>query len=178
MLKNSIPLMMFGLLIILLGVGLSLDPREVPSPYIGKAAPSFDLPKLYQSASNIRPEDMQGKVWLLNVWASWCAACRAEHQIINRFVMRHNVEIVGLNYKDSNVQAKKWLEDFGNPYAAIAVDYDGRTGIDWGVYGVPETFVVDKKGIIRYKNIGPVTQQVIDETIMPLITRLQQESAS
>lgn len=178
MLKNSLPLVIFVLLVILLAVGLGLDPREVPSPYIDKPAPSFNLPKLYKSASNISPEDMKGKVWLLNVWASWCAACRAEHQVINRLVKNHQIEIVGLNYKDGSEQAKQWLDDFGNPYAAIAVDYDGRTGIDWGVYGVPETFVIDKNGIIRYKNIGPVNQQVIDETIMPLITQLQQEATS
>ncbi len=177
MLKYGFPLVFFILLLVLLAVGLKLDPREVPSPLIDKPAPSFNLSKLYQDTSTISPRNMKGKVWLLNVWASWCAACRAEHQVINRFVMRHNVKIVGLNYKDSNVQAKKWLEDFGNPYEVVAVDYDGRTGIDWGVYGVPETFVIDKKGIIRYKNIGPVNQQVIDQTLLPLIAQLEQESS-
>jgi len=175
--KNSLPLILFFLLVILLGVGLTLDPREVPSPYIGKAAPSFNLPKLYASTESISSEDMKGKVWLLNVWASWCRACRAEHQVINRLVKNHQIEIIGLNYKDGSDQAKQWLEELGNPYVSVAVDSDGRTGIDWGVYGVPETFVVDKQGIIRYKNIGPVYQRDIKETILPLIVQLQQEAS-
>jgi len=175
--KNSLPLILFFLLVILLGVGLTLDPREVPSPYIGKAAPSFNLPKLHASSESISTEDMKGKVWLLNVWASWCSACRAEHQVINRLVKNNQIEIIGLNYKDGSDEAKQWLENLGNPYASVAVDRDGRTGIDWGVYGVPETFVVDKQGIIRYKNIGPVYQQDIEETILPLIAQLQQETS-
>jgi len=175
--KNSLPLIAFVLLVILLGVGLTLDPREVPSPFIGKPAPTFDLPKLYASTDSISVAEMKGKVWLLNVWASWCGACRAEHQVINRLVKNHQIEIIGLNYKDNADQAKQWLQELGNPYASIAVDHDGRTGIDWGVYGVPETFVVDKKGIIRYKNIGPVYQQDVDNTLLPLINQLQQESS-
>jgi cytochrome c biogenesis protein CcmG/thiol:disulfide interchange protein DsbE len=178
MVKNSMPLVLFILLVILLAVGLKLDPREVPSPYIDKPAPEFKLSKLYYPTNTISPDDMKGQVWLLNVWASWCGACRAEHQVINRFVKQHHITIVGLNYKDDSMLAKQWLENLGNPYTAIAIDYDGRTGIDWGVYGVPETFVIDKNGIIRYKNIGPVNQQVIDETLMPLIDRLQQEAVS
>jgi len=175
--KNSLPLILFFLLVILLGVGLTLDPREVPSPYIGKAAPSFNLPKLYASTDNISSEDMKGKVWLLNVWASWCGACRAEHQVINRFVKNNQINVVGLNYKDNADEAKQWLDNLGNPYISVAVDRDGRTGIDWGVYGVPETFVIDKKGIIRHKNIGPVTQQSINDTILPLIIELEQEAS-
>ena len=175
--KNSLPLILFFLLVILLGVGLTLDPREVPSPYIGKAAPSFNLPKLYASTDSISLEDMKGKVWLLNVWASWCRACRSEHQVINRFVKNNQIDVIGLNYKDNADEAKQWLDDLGNPYVSVAVDRDGRTGIDWGVYGVPETFVIDKKGIIRYKNIGPVTQQSIDDTILPLIIDLEQEAS-
>jgi len=175
--KNSLPLILFFLLVILLGVGLTLDPREVPSPYIGKAAPNFNLPKLYASTDSISLEDMKGKVWLLNVWASWCSACRSEHQVINRFVKNNQIDVIGLNYKDNAEQAKQWLDDLGNPYVSVAVDHDGRTGIDWGVYGVPETFVIDKKGIIRYKNIGPVTQKSINDTIMPLIIELEQETS-
>jgi len=175
--KNSLPLILFGLLVVLLGVGLTLDPREVPSPYIGKAAPSFNLPKLYASTDSISLEDMKGKVWLLNVWASWCGACRSEHQVINRFVKNNQIDVIGLNYKDNADEAMQWLDNLGNPYISVAVDSDGRTGIDWGVYGVPETFVIDKKGIIRYKNIGPVTQKSIDDTIMPLIIELEQEAS-
>lgn len=174
--KSSLPLILFALLVVLLGVGLTLDPREVPSPFIGKAAPSFELAKLYDSANTISTEDMNGRVWLLNVWASWCAACRSEHHVLNELVKNHQIEIVGLNYKDETKKAKKWLEDLGNPYASIAVDKEGRTGIDWGVYGVPETFIIDKQGIIRYKNTGPVDQHDIDNTIMPLIIQLQQEA--
>ncbi len=175
--KNSLPLILFILLVILLGVGLTLDPREVPSPYINKPAPSFNLPDLYDSASTLRPENMQGKVWLLSVWASWCGACRAEHQVLNRLVKQHQTEIIGLNYKDDNYQAIQWLKELGNPYMAVAVDIQGLTGIDWGVYGVPETFVVDKKGIIRYKNIGPVTQETVDNTLLPLIDQLEKEAS-
>lgn len=175
--KSSLPLVLFALLVILLGVGLTLDPREVPSPFIGKPAPSFELAKLYDSENTIRTEDMKGKVWLLNVWASWCVACRSEHHVLNQLVKNHQIEIIGLNYKDDVNKAKQWLEELGNPYANIAVDQDGRTGIDWGVYGVPETFIIDKHGIIRYKNIGPVEQKDIDNTIMPLIIQLQQESS-
>jgi len=175
--KNSLPLILFFLLVILLGVGLTLDPREVPSPYIGKAAPSFDLPKLYASSDSISLEDMKGKVWLLNVWASWCRACRSEHQVINQLVKNNQINVIGLNYKDNTDEAKQWLANLGNPYLSVAVDQEGRTGIDWGVYGVPETFVIDKKGIIRHKNIGPVTQQSINDTIMPLIIELEQEAS-
>ncbi|MFW5450311.1 MAG: DsbE family thiol:disulfide interchange protein [Methylophagaceae bacterium] len=178
MIKNSLPLVLFLLLVILLAVGLKLDPREVPSPYIDKPAPSFTLPKLYENTNTISPEDMKGKVWLLNVWASWCGACRAEHQVLNRVVKNHQLKIVGLNYKNDSSKAKQWLEDLGNPYVSVAVDRAGHTGIDWGVYGVPETFVIDKQGIIRYKNIGPVNQSDIDNTIIPLILELQQRGAS
>jgi len=178
MMKNSLPLVIFVLLVVLLGVGLKLDPREVPSPLIDKPAPDFQLSDLHNTNNVITPEAMKGRVWLLNVWASWCGACRAEHQVINRLVKEHHVEIVGLNYKDASYDAKQWLEDFGNPYARVAIDRDGRTGIDWGVYGVPETFVVDKKGIIRYKSIGPVDQEKLDEIILPLIAQLNLEPLS
>ena len=175
--KNSLPLVIFILLVILLAVGLQLDPREVPSPYIGKAAPSFDLPRLHENSSTISPKEMKGKVWLLNVWASWCGACRAEHHVLNRLVKNYEIDIVGLNYKDRANDAKQWLKDLGNPYLMVAVDREGLTGIDWGVYGVPETFVIDQQGIIRYKNIGPVSQHDIDDIIMPLIAQLQQDNS-
>jgi cytochrome c biogenesis protein CcmG/thiol:disulfide interchange protein DsbE len=183
-LKAAVPLIAFIMLTTLLAVGLGLDPREVPSPYIGKPAPNFILPTLHPAPNfilptlhkedtEISPVDMKGKVWLLNVWASWCGACRAEHDVLNRLVKNHQVKIVGLNYKDGSREAKQWLRKLGNPYEIVAVDRDGLAGIDWGVYGVPETFVIDQKGVIRYKNIGPVTQQDIDETIMPLIIQLK-----
>ncbi len=177
-LRTVIPLFAFMLLAVLLAVGLRLNPREVPSPLIDKLAPGFILPTLYKQSANISPADMKGKVWLLNVWASWCGACRAEHSVLNRFVKDHQVEVVGLNYKDGSREAKQWLKKLGNPYAKVAVDREGLVGIDWGVYGVPETFVIDQQGVIRYKNIGPVKQQDIDETIMPLIVQLQQGNVS
>jgi cytochrome c biogenesis protein CcmG/thiol:disulfide interchange protein DsbE len=162
-------------LVIFLGIGLTLDPKEVPSPLIDKAAPAFDLPRLYDDTARISVEDMKGKVWLLNVFASWCVSCRAEHRIITDFANSGLADVVGLNYKDAEADAKIWLARLGNPYSAIAVDAEGRVGIDWGVYGVPETFVMDKKGIIRYKNIGPVTVQSLNETIRPLVERLLKE---
>jgi len=172
--KNSLPLILFILLVILLAVGLSLDPRKVPSPFIDKSAPQFKLPQLADSTRTISSEELKGQVWLLNVWASWCRACRAEHHLLNRLVQQHDITIVGLNYKDRDNEAKQWLEDLGNPYRHVAVDMQGLTGIDWGVYGVPETFLIDQQGIIRYKNIGPVSQSDLDDIIMPMIVKLEQ----
>ena len=174
--RHLIPLGIFAVLVIFLGIGLTLDPKEVPSPLIDKPAPAFDLPRLYDENARISVDDMKGKVWLLNVFASWCVSCRAEHRVITAFANSGLVEIVGLNYKDAEADAKAWLAQLGNPYSAVAVDADGRVGIDWGVYGVPETFVIDRKGIIRYKNIGPVTVQSLNETIRPLVERLLKES--
>ncbi len=177
MIKYFLPLGLFIALAALLAVGLKLDPKEVPSPFIGKSAPGFELPRLYEQDTNISPTDMQGKVWALNVWASWCVSCRAEHAVITRLIEQTDIEIIGLNYKDEGSEAKRWLRQFGNPYYAIAVDLEGRTGIDWGVYGVPETFIIDKGGKIRLKHIGPVTDQDLKEEIIPLIGQLRKESA-
>jgi len=176
--KFFIPLAFFIALTALLAVGLKLDPKKVPSPFIGKSAPAFELPKLTAAAENISPADMKGKVWLLNVFASWCVSCRAEHAVITRLIADTKVEVIGLNYKDQDVDAKRWLAQFGNPYYAIAVDIEGRTGIDWGVYGVPETFVIDKKGIIRLKHIGPVDSESARTEIIPLIEQLRKEPAA
>ncbi|MCB1754655.1 MAG: DsbE family thiol:disulfide interchange protein [Gammaproteobacteria bacterium] len=162
---------------VLLAVGLKLDPKEVPSPFIGKPTPAFDLPRLYVEGETIGPKDMQGKVWLLNVWASWCVSCRAEHGVITRLIDQTKIEVIGLNYKDAGPDAKRWLAQFGNPYYAVAVDAEGRTGIDWGVYGVPETFLIDKKGIIRLKHIGPVFDTDLSEKLIPLIEQLRAEPA-
>ncbi len=174
--KHLIPFFIFMLLVVLLWAGLSLNPREVPSPLIGKPSPEFMLPKLFDSSESFSPKDMQGKVWLLNIWASWCASCRAEHKVVTRLANRIDIDIVGLNYKDEQQDAKDWLKQFGNPYLLSVMDRDGRVGIDWGVYGVPETFVIDKKGMIRYKQIGPLTQQAVEETVLPLINQLKGES--
>ena len=177
MMKYFLPLGGFILLCGLLFFGLGNDPKKVPSPFIGKPAPAFDLPRLYVEGETLAPQDMQGKVWILNVWASWCVACRAEHGVITKLINDTGIEVIGLNYKDENGDAKRWLTQFGNPYYAIAVDMDGRTGIDWGVYGVPETFVIDKKGIVRLKHIGPVTEEDLSKELIPLIETLRGESA-
>lgn len=177
MMKYFIPLGIFVGLSILLAVGLKLDPREVPSPFIGKSAPVFELPRLYTEGQQIAPADMKGKVWLLNVFASWCVSCREEHGVITRLIKNSGIDVVGLNYKDEESDAKRWLKQFGNPYYVIAVDAEGRTGIDWGVYGVPETFVIDKQGIIRLKHIGPVSDEDVKDEIIPLIEALRKEEA-
>jgi len=164
----------FGLLVLLLAIGLSLDPREVPSPLINKPAPAFELPQLDQPAEKLSPEALRGKVWLLNVWASWCVSCRDEHPLLVQLSRTKAVPIYGLNYKDSRDDALAWLKQFGNPYVASAVDADGRIGIDYGVYGVPETYVIDRNGVIRYKQIGPVTRETIEQKILPLVKKLEQ----
>jgi cytochrome c biogenesis protein CcmG/thiol:disulfide interchange protein DsbE len=167
-----LPLGIFAALVALLAAGLTLNPREVPSPLIGKPAPAFELPLLQQSGKSFSPREMQGKVWVLNVWASWCAACREEHPVLADFAKSGAAPLYGLNYKDKREDAIAWLGRFGDPYAASIVDVDGRVGIDYGVYGVPETYVIDKQGVIRYKRIGPVTPALLKEKIVPLIAEL------
>jgi len=167
-----LPLGIFAALVVLLAAGLTLNPREVPSPLIGKPAPAFELPLLQQSGKSFSPREMQGKVWVLNVWASWCAACREEHPVLADFARSGAAPLYGLNYKDKREEAIAWLVRYGDPYAASIVDVDGRVGIDYGVYGVPETYVIDKQGVIRYKRIGPVTPAILKEKITPLITEL------
>jgi cytochrome c biogenesis protein CcmG/thiol:disulfide interchange protein DsbE len=157
-LKFFVPLIIFGVMVAFLWRGLSLNPREVPSPFINKPAPSFKLSQLHDFQASFTPEEMKGKVWLLNVWASWCVACRAEHPLLMEMARRAEVPLYGLNYKDAPKDAKQWLQQHGNPYKLSVVDFDGRVGIDYGVYGVPETFVIDKQGIIRHKVIGPVSR--------------------
>lgn len=167
-----IPLAIFVVLIAFLAVGLRLKPREVPSPFIGKPAPAFVLSQLHQPASNFSPGDMLGQVWLLNVWASWCVSCRQEHPVLMDLA-RHNVApIIGLDYKDEREPAKAWLAEHGDPYRLSIWDREGRVGIDYGVYGVPETFVIDKSGVVRMKHIGPLTQTVVSEKIIPLVKEL------
>ncbi|MDQ7017435.1 MAG: DsbE family thiol:disulfide interchange protein [Gammaproteobacteria bacterium] len=175
--RYFLPLSVFVVMAVFLGIGLTLDPKEVPSPFIGKPAPEFSLPRLDNPQANISPADMKGQVWLLNVWATWCVSCRAEHPTLVSFSRQNQLPIVGLNYKDDNGEARRWLQRLGNPYYANAVDADGRVAIDWGVYGAPETFVIDKKGIIRYKQIGPVTPQALSDTLLPLIEKLKGEAA-
>ena len=166
------PLALFAVLLAFLGVGLGLNPREVPSPLIGKPAPAFELARLDDPAVKISHADLQGKVWILNVWASWCAACREEHPLLVEFSKRSTVPLYGLNYKDKRDDGLAWLQRFGDPYKASLFDIDGRVGIDFGVYGVPETFVIDKQGVIRFKQIGPVTPEVLRDRIEPLLKQL------
>ena len=171
--KKLIPLGIFIVLVIFLAIGLTRDPREIPSPLIGKPAPMFTAPKLHEPDQQFSAKDMLGQVWLLNTWASWCVACRQEHPILMEFAKTNTLPIVGLDYKDKNEDGLKWLARFGNPYTQTITDKDGRIGIDFGLYGVPETFLIDKAGVIRYKQIGPVTEEALRDKIVPLIRELQ-----
>jgi cytochrome c biogenesis protein CcmG/thiol:disulfide interchange protein DsbE len=168
-----IPLALFLVIVVFLAIGLQLNPREVPSPLIDKPAPAFQLARLDRPQETVRAEDLRGKVWLLNVWASWCVACLQEHPVLVEFSRQGVVPIYGLNYKDRPDAAQAWLAKHGNPYTLSIVDGDGRVGIDYGVYGVPETFLIDQQGVIRFKQIGPVTPEVIDRKILPLLKQLQ-----
>ena len=166
------PLAIFLVLCAFLAVGLTLKPREIPSPLIDKPAPAFSLPTLDAPEQRISAQDLRGKVWILNVWASWCVACQYEHPLLVEFSRAGLVPIYGLNYKDKRDAAQAWLGKWGNPYARSLSDTDGLVGIDFGVYGVPETFVIDKEGVIRFKQIGPVTPEVLRDTIVPLVRKL------
>jgi len=168
-----LPLGIFIVLVGFLAVGLRLDPRKVPSPLIDKPAPQFTLPELMDPQRTFSQKDMLGKVWLLNVWASWCVSCREEHPVLVEFSKRNIVPVYGLNYKDDRKDALAWLARLGNPYTMSIMDRDGRVGIDYGVYGVPETYVIDKQGVIRYKQIGAITHQNLQQKILPLIAELQ-----
>lgn len=172
--KALIPLGLFIVLVIFLAIGLTRDPHEIPSPFIGKPAPAFTAPRLDAPEQSFSSRDLLGQVWLLNTWASWCAACRQEHPILMDFAKTKTVPIIGLDYKDRDADGLKWLARFGNPYDLSVMDRDGRIGIDYGVYGVPETFLIDKTGVIRYKHIGPITEEALQQRILPLIRKLQQ----
>lgn len=168
--KFILPLVGFILLVGLLAFGLRLDPSKVPSPLIGLPAPAFKLPLLHDADRHFAPEEMLGKVWLLNVWASWCPSCRQEHPVLAEFAKTpHAVPIIGLNWKDKREDGLRWLAHFGDPYLLVAYDPDGRVGINYGVYGAPETYLIDKQGIIRFKQIGPITPTVLEQKILPLI---------
>lgn len=172
-LKALIPLILFAVLVGFLAVGLRLDPREVPSPLVNKPAPAFKVAQLEQPELQFSPEDLKGKVWMLNVWASWCVACRQEHPVLMDFARAQIAPLIGLDYKDQRKDALGVLKRSGNPYDIIAFDADGRVGIDYGVYGVPESYVIDKAGVIRYKHIGPITAEALQKTIIPLINELK-----
>ena len=170
-----IPLGVFAVMVLFLGIGLTLNPREVPSPLIGKPAPAFQLSRVADAGQTLSPEDFKGQVALVNVWASWCVSCRQEHPVLLQLARQNVVPIYGLNYKDQREAAQGWLNQHGNPYVASAFDADGRVGINWGVYGVPETFVIDKAGLIRHKHTGPVTPESLEQELLPLIRQLQGE---
>jgi cytochrome c biogenesis protein CcmG/thiol:disulfide interchange protein DsbE len=174
--RYLLPLALFLALAALLYVGLGLDPRKVPSPLIDKPAPQFSLTRLKDPAATLGSTDLAGKVTLLNVWATWCVACRSEHPVLMQLARTGQVDIYGLNYKDERPKAIEWLQRFGDPYLANAFDADGRVGIDWGVYGTPETFVIDRQGVIRHKHIGPLTVEIVRDEILPLVKRLQEET--
>jgi len=169
-----IPLLAFAVLVFFLAKGLTKNPAYVPSPLVGKAAPSFELPQLHDPRERFAPEDLKGRVWLLNVWASWCVSCRAEHPVLIDFARTHpDVPLIGLDYKDQRPDALAWLKQHGNPYVLSVSDTDGRVGIDYGVYGVPETYVIDQAGIIRYKHVGPLTPEVVQTLIDPMLKGLK-----
>ena len=188
-----LPLGLFVVLIGFLAVGLNRDPREVPSPLVGKPAPAFNVPQLGDPTRTFGPQDMAGKVWLLNVWASWCVSCRQEHPLLVQYAKTHGINVIGLSYKEvrgdggvdanrlsaaeelqlSVQRANQWLTQHGNPYQLTAMDLDGRVGINYGVYGVPETYLIDKSGTIRYKQIGPITPDAMEKKILPLMAELE-----
>jgi cytochrome c biogenesis protein CcmG, thiol:disulfide interchange protein DsbE len=168
----------FGLFIVVVGflaVGLTLNPRELPSPLVGKAAPEFSLPQLHDPGKVISSNELKGKVWLLNFWASWCGGCKEEHPVLIRIAQSGEVPIYGMDYKDQRSEALAWLREWGNPYSVVAVDELGRVGINYGVYGVPETYVIDKAGVIRYKQIGPIREDILEKKILPLVRELQKQ---
>lgn len=169
----KLPIIIFAVLVLLLGIGLNIDPRKVPSPFIDKPAPAFSLPKFEQPDQMISNADFKGKPWMLNVFASWCVTCLQEHPQITQ--LAQHITLVGLNKEDKTHEARRWLYQHGNPYHTIVVDADGKASIDWGVYAVPETFIIDKKGVVRYKRIGAVTPEDMADTILPLIEKLKAE---
>ena len=171
--KFLIPLLLFVVLVGFLSVGLNRDPHEVPSPLIGKQAPAFELPQLADPQKTFSPESMKGKVWILNVWASWCVACREEHPVLVELGKLQIAPIIGLDYKDKRDDAMTMLARQGNPYVLSAFDANGRVGIDYGVYGVPETYVIDQAGVIRFKHIGPITMELLNKKMIPLLSELK-----
>lgn len=171
--RGIAPLIMFLLLVLALAIGLTRDPSEVSSPLIGKPAPEFSLPRLHQPDKSIALNDLKGEVSLINVWASWCGSCRVEHPFLIEIAKSGVIPIYGLNYKDEPEDAINWLSKLGDPYKAVAVDYKGRVGIDFGVYGAPESYLLDQNGVIIYKKIGPVTPDDWRKNILPLINKLR-----
>ena len=171
--RALIPLIIFLVVAFFLYRGLFLNPKEVPSPLINKAAPAFTLPRLDDSSQMLSSKEMLGKVWLLNTWASWCTTCRSEHATLMEMAKLPEINLVGLNYKDTNEEAQAVLSQAGNPYQVVVTDQDGKVGIDYGVVATPETYLIDKTGVIRYKKIGEITLEDFYSTILPLVKELQ-----
>lgn len=168
-----IPLVLFFGLALALGWGLTRDPRELPSALIGKPVPEFNLPPVQGRTLGLSSADLKGEVSLVNVFASWCTACRVEHPVFMELKKQGAVPIHGINYKDQPRDAAKWLDDLGDPYTRTGADLTGRVSIEWGVYGVPETFVIDREGRIAFKQVGPVTPEIYRDKIAPLIEELR-----
>ncbi len=169
-----IPAAIFIALVAFLAIGLTLDPRKVDSPLIDKPVPQFSLPRLKDASQVFSSDDFKGQISLLNVWATWCFACRQEHGVLVELSQQQQLPIYGLNYKDERPLALRWLRELGDPYTATAFDEDGRVAIDWGVYGAPETFLIDQNGMIRYKHIGPMTHEIYQTKILPIVKQLQE----
>lgn len=172
-----LPLAVFAALAVFLGKGLTLDPSELPSPLIGKPAPQFVSAMLPASEEQFDSQSMDGKVWVLNVWASWCRPCVEEHPVLLALADQRDVPIVGLNYKDVPADALRWLAQLGDPFSHLLGDEAGDVGLDWGVYGVPETFVIDQQGVVRFKHVGPLGPDDLENKVLPMIDRLQQGPA-
>ena len=171
--RFAVPSVVFLLLVVVLGIGLTKDPRRLPSPYIGKPAPAFELPSLTDSGQLVGSASYAGQVSLLNVWATWCPGCRQEHGFLLELAEEGTVPIYGLNWRDKRPDALRWLEALGDPYVDSAFDEDGRVGIDWGVYGAPETFLIDQDGVVVHKHIAPLTREIWDRDFVPLIDELK-----
>ena len=169
-----LPIALFAVLLAFLGIGLQRNPRELPSPLIGKPVPQFSAQLLDNPADTVSPAKLQGRVWVLNVWASWCEGCRIEHKDLMDLSRAVDAPVIGLNYKDQRDDALRWLQNNGNPYRQIAFDHDGRIGIDFGVYGVPETYVIDREGRIRFRYAGPLDAATVEQTLLPLIESLRE----
>lgn len=172
-----LPLAVFALLALLLLAGVQLsrngNREALPSPLIGKPAPEFELPVLHEPGRTVTSQQLRGEPYLLNVWGSWCPECRVEHPVLTGFAESKRVRVIGYNLKDEQADALRWLEQFGNPYWLVLTDYSGGTAIDWGIYGAPETFLVDADGVIRWKHVGPMTEQTIREELLPVLDEVQ-----
>ncbi len=172
-----LPLILFGALVALLAAGVWLSRRgdrdALPSPLIGKPAPAFSLPLLHEPERRLSSDELRGAPYVLNVWGSWCPECRTEHLVLTRFAETRRVRVIGYNWKDERVDALRWLEQFGNPYWVVIADIEGRTAIDWGVYGAPETFLVDSSGIVRWKHVGPMDEADIRDGLLPELARIE-----